>query len=208
MEADAFYQNNAMVYDILDRTYFRKAATSPRNAVISALGDESLAVLDLCTGTGSNAIAIARAKRKVCLIGIDISEVMLNRAAIKLKQAGLTTVELIPMDAANLQFPDQQFDVVLISLVLHEISSELAGQMIAEARRVLKTDGKLMILEWEEPVNRLQKIAFYLVKKTEPKGFEDFLKFDMDQYFSRYGFQITRTIHCDYSKVMILTKNS
>ncbi|MBC3798069.1 class I SAM-dependent methyltransferase [Acetobacterium tundrae] len=207
MEADVFYQNNAKVYDILDRTYFRKPATSPRNAVISAIGNESLTVLDLCTGTGSNAIALARAKRKVSLVGIDISGAMLERAAIKLKQAGVTTVELMQMDAANLQFPNGKFDVVLISLVLHEIKTELAGQMIAEARRVLKTDGKLMILEWEEPVNWLQKIAFYLVKKTEPKGFEDFLKCDQDQYFARYGFQITQTIHCDYSKVMILAKN-
>lgn len=208
MGSDEFYQFNAKVYDILDRTYFRKAATSPRNAVISILSDESLKVLDMCTGTGTNAIALAGARRNAKVIGIDISDAMLHQAAAKLQQEGLSNVELLRMDAANLQFPNEKFDVVLISLVLHELSPDLAGKLLWEARRVLKTTGKLIVVEWEEPISRFKKIPFYLVKKTEPKGFEEFLKFEMDQYFSRFGFDMMQTIHCDYSKVMILSKNN
>jgi len=77
---------------------------------------------------------------------------------------------------------------------------------MSEARRVLKANGKLIVLEWEEPVSRLKKIAFYPIKKMEAKGFEDFLKYDMDHYFSQHGFQIEQTVHCDYSKVMIMGK--
>ena len=58
MGSDENYQFNAKIYDVLDRTYFRKAATSPRNAVISLLNNEPLQVLDMCTGTGTNALAI------------------------------------------------------------------------------------------------------------------------------------------------------
>ena len=206
MGSDEFYQFNAKVYDVLDRTYFRKAASSPRNAVISILGDEPLMVLDMCTGTAANAIAIAGARKNTKVIGIDISDAMLHQAAAKLEQEGISNVELLHMDAANLQFPNEKFDVVLISLVLHELSPDLAGKLLWEARRVLKTTGKLIVVEWEEPVSRFKKIPFYLVKKTEPKGFEDFLKCEMNQYFCRFGFEMTRTIHCDYSKVMISSK--
>lgn len=207
MESDEFYQFNAKVYDLLDRTYFRKPASSPRKAVISLLGNEPLNLLDMCTGTAANAIAIARTKTKVTVTGIDISEAMLQKAAAKLEQEGISNVKLMRMDAANLQFPNEEFDAVLISLVLHEISPSLAGQLILEARRVLKNHGKLIILEWEEPVSLFKKMAFYLVKKTEPMGFEEFLQCDLHQYFFKYGFEMTQTIHCDYSKVMILGKN-
>ncbi|WP_050741297.1 class I SAM-dependent methyltransferase [Acetobacterium bakii] len=176
MESNVFYQFNTKVYDVLDKTYFRKAASSPRNAVISLLGDEPLNVLDMCTGTGSSAIAIARKKINSSVTGIDLSPAMLQMATAKLEKEGLSNVTFIEMDAARLYFANEEFDVVLISLVLHEISPELAGQLMSEARRVLKANGKLIVLEWEEPVSRFKKIAFYPIKKMEAKGFEDFLK--------------------------------
>lgn len=207
MQPDNNYQFNAKVYDILDRTYFRKVATSPRTAVISVLGDGPLTILDMCTGTGANAFAIAGARSNAKVIGIDISAAMLQKAAAKFEQEKISNVKLIHMDAAKLEFLNEEFDVVLISLVLHEISPGLAEKLLGEARRVLKKAGKLIVVEWEEPVSRFKQIPFYLVKKTEPVGFEDFLKSEMDQYFSRFGFEMTQTIHCDYSKVMVLSKN-
>ena len=141
------------------------------------------------------------------MTGVDISKAMLQKAAAKLKQEGITNVKLIHMDATKLHFPEAEFDVVLISLVLHELSPDLAGKLLLEARRVLKMAGKLIVVEWEEPVSLVKKIPFYLVKKTEPTGFVDFLKCEMHQYFARFGFEMTKTIHCDYSKVMILGKN-
>lgn len=161
----------------------------------------------MCTGTGTNAFAIAGARRNAKVIGIDLSTAMLKKAVAKWEQAEISNVKLLQMDAANLQFSNEEFDVVLISLVLHELSLALAGKLLGEARRVLKNTGKLIVVEWEEPVSLVQRILFYLVKKTEPAGFEDFLKAEMDQYFFRFGFEMTQTIHCDYSKVMLLRKN-
>ncbi|WP_414151606.1 class I SAM-dependent methyltransferase [Acetobacterium carbinolicum] len=207
MGTDESYQNSAKIYDVLDRTYFRKAVSSPRNAVISLLGDEPLTVLDMCTGTGTNEIAIAGTRSNAKVIGIDISDAMLQKAAAKVEKEAIPNVKLIHMDATKMQFPGEKFDVVLISLVLHESSPDLAEQLLLEARRVLKTAGKVIVVEWEEPASLLKKIPFYLIKKTEPIGFEGFLKCEMHQYFFRFGFEITQTIHCDYSKVMVLKKN-
>ncbi|KNZ41743.1 class I SAM-dependent methyltransferase [Acetobacterium bakii] len=208
METSLVYQFNAKAYDILELTYFRKKASSPRNAVISMLGNGSLNILDMCTGTGTNAIAIAKANRNAKVIGIDISKEMLTMAKQKLEKDSTPNIEVYEMDAANMQFSKDKFDIVLISLVLHELSDELAGKMIAEAKRVLKPDGKLIVVEWEEPDSRLAKLAFYAIKKMEHQGFEDFLKLNMYDYFEKHSFQIAKIVHCDYSKVITLLKKA
>ncbi|MGV8906101.1 MAG: class I SAM-dependent methyltransferase [Acetobacterium sp.] len=204
MESTIVYKTTAKVYDVLDLTYFRKKASSPRNAVISIVGNERLSVLDMCTGTGTNAIAIGEANRNALVTGIDISKAMLKIAEEKLKNGSAPNVKVYEMNAANTNFSEDEFDIVLISLVLHELSDKLAEEMILEAKRVLKPEGKLIVVEWEEPDKRLQKLAFYLIKKTEHKGFEDFLKLNMNNYFEKYGFKIKQIMHCDYSKVIIL----
>lgn len=208
MDSSVGYHLNAKAYDVLDLTYFRKKASSPRSAVIAIVGNDPLKVLDMCTGTGTNAIAIAKANSNALVTGIDISTAMLEIAEKKLKKASIPNVKLYEMDAANMQFSKDVFDIVLISLVLHEISDELAGKMISEARRVLKPDGKLIVVEWEAPDNTLEKLAFYLIKKTESKRFEDFLNINMDIYFKKHGFEIKQIKHCDYSKVTTLIKES
>ena len=102
MGTDESYQNSAKIYDVLDRTYFRKAVSSPRNAVISLLGDEPLTVLDMCTGTGTNAIAIAGTRSNAKVIGIDISDAMLQKAAAKVEKEAIPNVKLIHMDATKM----------------------------------------------------------------------------------------------------------
>ena len=206
METPIGYNLFSKVYDILDVTYFRKDASSPRNAVISIIGDESLKVLDMCTGTATNAIAIAKANKSVTVTGIDISKAMLNIAEKKIEKDNINNAKVYEMDATNMRFNKEVFDVALISLVLHEISYELAGKMILEAKRVLKPNGKLIVVEWEEPHKKLEKLAFYLIKKMEHKEFEDFLKLDMNHYFGKYGFEVKQLTHCDYSKVITLVK--
>ena len=61
MSSIAFYQVISKVYDLLDVTYFRNKERSPRKAVLERIGDGDR-VLDLCTGTATNAINIAKAK--------------------------------------------------------------------------------------------------------------------------------------------------
>jgi len=208
VESKIVYQFNAKAYDLLELTYFRKKASSPRNAVISILGNKPLKILDMCTGTGTNAIAIAKTNRNAEVTGIDISKEMLTMARQKLEKDSTANVKVYEMDAANMRFSKDAFDIVLISLVLHELSDDLAAKMISEAKRVLKPNGKLIVVEWEEPDNRLAKLAFYAIKKMEHKGFEDFLELDMYDYFEKHGFQITQIKHCDYSKVITLIKKA
>ncbi|BCN30749.1 class I SAM-dependent methyltransferase [Anaeromicropila herbilytica] len=200
------YKGMSNIYDLLDVIYFRNKNRSPRTLVNSYINQPNAKILDICTGTASNAIAVASKNSDARIIGIDISKEMLQIADKKIKIQGLNNIKLYNMDATETKFKDNTFDVILISLVLHEISEELAEKILLEAKRILKPDGKLLIIEWEEPQSLLNKTLFFPIRKLEPKGFEQFLKLDMKSYFERFGFKISRMNHADYTKVLCLKK--
>ena len=71
MNSVLFYKVMSGFYDLLDVIYFRKYATSPRKVVNESIcpGDK---ILDLCTGTGTNAVNIAKRDKSVMVKGVDI----------------------------------------------------------------------------------------------------------------------------------------
>lgn len=209
MESLFFYKGMAKVYDLLDVIYFRDKNHNPRIAVNDYIGPQDEMILDLCTGTAANAIAIAGRNRTATITGIDVSKEMLGIAEKKVKNSGFQNIHLDQMDATKMKFKDHTFNVILISLVLHEISEELADKILQEAKRVLKPGGKLLVIEWEKPQNPqnpCKKLLFYFIWKLEPKGFEDFLRLDMKDYFHRFGLQLYDIKHCDYTKVIDIRK--
>lgn len=192
------------MYDLLDRLYFRNQEKNPRNAVKDAVNDHDL-ILDICTGTASNAINIAKNKRNTKLIGIDRSEEMLKIAKEKVELEKVS-VSLLKMDATNLEFEDAYFDVVIISLVLHEIEPKIATKIINESKRVLKPDGKIIVMEWEVPKKIGQKVLFLPIHLFEPKMYRTFVRQDMKEYFKEYGLYVNKIWHCDYTKVIELVR--
>ncbi len=206
MENIIIYKALSKIYDLLDVIYFRNNKHNPRSILIDYINQNDDMILDICTGTASNAISIANRKKDTRIIGIDISKEMLQIAEKKIKKQGLNNIKLFKMNATQTSFKDNTFNVIVISLVLHELPEELANNMLLEAKRILKPDGKLLVLEWEEPQSILKKILFYPIRKLEPKGFEQFLRLDMNSYFERVGFIISEMKHCDYTKVLNLKK--
>lgn len=105
-----------------------------------------------------------------------------------------------------MEFTNETFDVVLISLVLHETQTELASKIIKDAKRVLKDNGMLIVVEWEQPKSIFQRICFLPIYLCEPKGFRKFLHRDMHEYFKQYGLQVIDEVSCNYSKVLVIKK--
>lgn len=202
MDSFMIYKGMSKVYDLLDIIYFRNKNRNPRNALSSFIDQQDVNILDICTGTATNAITIAKDNKNVKIVGIDISQEMLQIAEKKVIWNELNNIELIKMDASNTTFKDNTFDVILISLVLHEIPNELAKKFLSEAKRILKPQGKLLVIEWEEPQGFFQRVLFSLIRKSEPKGFEQFLKCDMKSYFEKLDLEIIDIKHCDYTKVL------
>jgi len=105
-------------------------------------------VLDVGCGTGTLALA---AKRRVgasgSVHGIDASEEMIDRARAKSARRGLpVTFEVAA--GQSLPFADAAFEVVLCSLAVHHLPEDARAGALAEMRRVLKSEGRTLIVEF------------------------------------------------------------
>ena len=205
MSSLSIYKVLYSVYDLLDVVYFRDYDKSPRKAVLEKIRDDDR-VLDLCTGTGTNALSIAKTKPDTKIAGVDLSKDMLKVAKEKKKRSGLKNVKFYLMDATKLGFKDRCFDKILISLILHEMEEELADKIIMEAMRVLKDDGEIIITEWEPSDELSKKILFSPIGFLEPRPYKSFVKKDLYSYVDKFGLEIKDYEHCDYTKVVVLTK--
>lgn len=205
MNSVLFYKVMSGFYDLLDVIYFRKYETSPRKIVNKSIvsGDK---VLDLCTGTGTNAVNIAKRDNSVIIKGVDISKDMLVIAKSKAKKEKLNNIKFYEMDATNMRFKDKCFDKILLSLVLHETDEDLAAKMIKEAIRVLKDDGIIIVTEWERSSDVIKKIIFSPIEILEPKPYKSFVVKNLYAYFDEFGLEVIEEAHCDYSKVLKLRK--
>lgn len=128
-----------------DRKWRRKAVDSIVDTA------QPLTVLDVATGTADFAIDIAnRASSGSKVIGIDLSQGMLDIGKAKVRKAGLD-IELKQGDAENLEFPDCSFDRVSVAFGVRNFENLEKG--LSEMLRVLKPGGKLIVLELSYPKN-------------------------------------------------------
>ena len=103
---------------------------------------ENLAILDIGCGTGTQ---LALYSRPGCrLFGVDTSASMLAAARRKLGESAKLRQE----DASSLNFPDGMFDLVTMVLVLHEMPASLRPAVLSECRRVVKADGRVLIIDF------------------------------------------------------------
>ncbi|MDX5444905.1 MAG: class I SAM-dependent methyltransferase [Zoogloeaceae bacterium] len=100
-------------------------------------------ILDVATGTGAVAVALAQRLRGGRVMAVDISERMLDRAYANVRRMALHNVDLHPMDAAALEFRDGYFDAVTCSFGLCFIADMPAA--LREWRRVLRPGGRLLL---------------------------------------------------------------
>lgn len=116
-------------------------------------------ILDVATGTGDLAIAMARRIPGVQVLGIDLSERMLDAARCKVTALGLDERVLLDVgDAEHLPLSDASVDVATVAFGVRNFGDLEAG--LAELARVVKPGGRVVILEFSTPSNRLFR-AFY-----------------------------------------------
>lgn len=88
--------------------------------------------------------------RSPYVIGLDASPVALQRAARAVPQA-----EYVEGLASELPFGRGQFDLVHVSVALHEMEPQQLQQILTEVYRVLKTGGIFALIDFHKPTNRL-----------------------------------------------------
>lgn len=123
-------------------------------------------ILDLGCGTGDLALNIARrTSNDVKIFGLDYSLPMLALAKLKAEKQDLKDkVEFIHGQATKIPFPDDYFDRVGISFAFRNLTYQnpLWELHLAEVRRVLKAEGRYVIVESSQPQNRFVRALFHL----------------------------------------------
>jgi len=132
------YEKLASVYDIV----FGPVLHPGRVDAIRRMGIKaSDRVLEVGVGTGINA---ALYPRDCAVTGIDLSSSMLEKARDRIARKGVRNVRLMQMDAANLKFADDTFDIVYAPYVISVVPDPVA--VTREMRRVCKPGGRIVIL--------------------------------------------------------------
>jgi len=152
-EVESMFDSIAWRYDFLNHFLSFGTDRSWRRKAIRIIGRRSKpsTILDVATGTGDLAVASLKLK-PVKVTGIDISEKMLEIGKVKIKKAGLSDIiELNRGDSENILYPDNSFDVSMVAFGVRNFSDPLAG--LKEMRRVTKTGGIIMVLEFSRPVS-------------------------------------------------------
>lgn len=115
-------------------------------------------VLDVGCGPGSLTLkAKARVGETGQTFGIDASPEMIEVARTKAQRAE-TQVDFRLEVVEKLPFPNQSFDVVLSSLMMHHLPDDLKRQALKEIHRVLKPGGVLVIFDFKRRDNRSRHI--------------------------------------------------
>ncbi|HLR41914.1 MAG TPA: demethylmenaquinone methyltransferase [Pseudogracilibacillus sp.] len=106
--------------------------------------------LDVCTGTGDWALALAKKTgKKGEVIGLDFSENMLKVAQEKKSKTKFDHLSFIHGNAMDLPFEDNTFDYVTIGFGLRNVPDY--DKVIEEMYRVVKPGGKVVCLETSQP---------------------------------------------------------
>lgn len=196
---DQLFSRWAPIYD-----GFELILSDIRKNAIQQINPTNKSILDVATGTGSLAVELSNSAKRV--VGIDLSSQMLDVAEKKRKKNNLSFLQ---MDASKMKFDDEEFDIVTISLGLHDMPLEIRTLVLEEIKRVLKKDGKLLILEHDLPQNPLfASLSANLINIFESKYFLDFLKSDFEKYLSTFGFKIEKkkSYLFNHLRLLILTK--
>jgi ubiquinone/menaquinone biosynthesis C-methylase UbiE len=133
------YGHLAPVFDLL---------FEPMNRGLRLIGrsmfppNEGMRILDVGCGTGAH-LQLYR-KYNCALFGIDTSESMLRLARKKLNG----TADLRLADACEMPFESSSFDLVISMLMLHEMDEEIRPRAIDEMKRVVKKDGRILLIDF------------------------------------------------------------
>lgn len=141
----------APYYDFLNRFLSLGIDVSWRRKAIAELDPaQHRRILDVATGTADVAILTAKTLPDTQITGLDLSSEMLKVGDGKIRKNDLEDrIELLQGDSENLPFEDNSFDALTVAFGVRNYENLERG--LREMRRVLRPEGKLVVLEFSRP---------------------------------------------------------
>lgn len=166
-EVEDMFDNIAPKYDLLNHVLSMQIDKIWRKKLVNWMNkDNPQEVLDVATGTGDLAIAIENGT-KAKVVGLDLSQQMLNVGIIKIKKLNLDgRISMQKGDAENLPFEDGRFDAVSVAFGVRNFENLRKG--LSELRRVVKDGKSVFILEFSKVEGFLGPFYMFYFKNILP----------------------------------------
>ncbi len=166
----SMFNDIAFRYDFINR--FLSAGIDVKwrkKAIRELIETRPKRILDVATGTADMAIMASAILHADKVIGIDISDGMLEMGKKKIQKLGLQdTVELLNGDSETINFDDNSFDAVTVAFGVRNFEHLEKG--LNEIKRVLQPGGRLVVLEFSKPKMSLTKSLYNLYMKFVTPG--------------------------------------
>lgn len=168
-QVTTMFNNISNTYDFLNHflslgidIIWRKMAIKELKAI------QPRTILDVATGTGDFAFESINILKPEKIIGVDISEGMLEVAKKKIKERNLGHVFSVQLgDSEGLNFEENTFDAITVAFGVRNYEHLEKG--LADMLRVLKPDGKIVILEFSKPrVFPVKQLYHFYFKYVTP----------------------------------------
>lgn len=160
-ESYKIFDDIAGTYDLLNHSLSMGIDVYWRNKMLKHLPNkESINALDLATGTGDVALTLVKDQRVKKITGLDLSKGMIDVGIKKVQKRGLEKkIFLMLGDGVNIPTGDAAFDLTTISFGIRNFSDP--QKSLHDIHRVLKKDGRLMIMEFSIPTNFIIRNVYF-----------------------------------------------
>lgn len=167
-EVEEMFDNIAPKYDLLNHVLSMKIDVLWRNTLVKWMNaDQPQLVLDVATGTADLAIAVQKGTGAK-VVGVDISQLMLNVGISKIKKLNLDTqIDMEKGDAENLRYESNKFDAVSVAFGVRNFENLEKG--LAELKRVVKENKSVYILEFSKVEGFLGPFYMFYFKNVLPR---------------------------------------
>lgn len=192
------HHHESNVQDFMTKIAFldstMRQRTLPPEAILEMLPiQENSDILDAGAGSGYLTIPAAR-QTKGKVFALDMDDRMLHVIDTKVKRENIKNIQPVQNNIESIPLPDGAVDIVLASLILHEVSSLSA--VLKEINRVLKPGGQFLCLEYEKEESTVKGPPMHI----------RILSADMEQALVAAGFHIEQKVFPRESIYIMIAK--
>jgi len=208
-------EDSAQRYDTQVEVLFKGTANAMRRMALPELAEifkgrdqRKLRLTDIGCGTGRFLDFVKQAWPRLPVTGIDLSEAYIKHARRHLRR--WSRVAALVAKAESLPLPDASQDAVTCIFTMHELPPKVRREMIAEAARVLKSGGRLVIVDslQRRDVPDYDGLLERFPQNYHEPYYESYLDEDFVQIAKANGLAHVREEPAFVSKVMVFDKSA